>query len=51
VPSALSGIVTARCRAGWGETPIEDSERHLFSIESVLAWQHLATSPPVEIEL
>ena len=43
--------MTVRCQVGWGDTPIEAAERHLFSIESVLAWQQLATSPPVEIEL
>ncbi|MEA2232210.1 MAG: hypothetical protein QOD83_2026 [Solirubrobacteraceae bacterium] len=30
---------------------IESSERHLYSIQSVLAWQHLASADPVEVEL
>ena len=50
-PLALRGTVRVRCEVGWGETPIEPSERHLYSIESVLAWQRLAAAPPVEVEL
>ena len=50
-PTTLSGTVTVRCEVGWGETPIEASERHLYSIESVLAWQKLASAPPGQVEL
>jgi hypothetical protein len=50
-PSTLSGTITVRCEVGWGETPIERAERHLYSIESVLAWQHVTASRPVEVEL
>jgi hypothetical protein len=50
-PSPMTGTVTVRCEVGWGDTPIEPAERHLFSIESVLAWQRLAASEPVQVEL
>ena len=50
-PTALSGTVTVRCEVGWGETPIEPAERHLYSIESVIAWQRLAAAPPVQLEI
>jgi hypothetical protein len=50
-PAALRGTVSVRCEVGWGETPIEASERHLYSIESVLAWQRIAAAPPVMVEL
>lgn len=50
-PTPMTGTVAVRCEVGWGDTPIERAERHLFSIESVLAWQQRAASEPVEIEL
>jgi hypothetical protein len=50
-PTSLRGTVTVRCEVGWGETPIEPSERHLYSIETVLAWQKLASAEPVDVEL
>ena len=49
-PTSLSGTVSVRCEVGWGETPIELAERHLYSIESVIAWQRLAAAPAVQIE-
>jgi hypothetical protein len=49
-PTTLGGTVTVRCEVGWGDTPIVPAERHLYSIESVLAWQKLASAPPVQVE-
>ncbi len=39
--------LTVRCEVGWGTTPIVESERHLYSIETVLAWQQLTSAEPV----
>jgi hypothetical protein len=50
-PTTLSGTVTVRCEVGWGDTPIVASEQHLYSIETVLAWQQLASAPPVDVEM
>jgi hypothetical protein len=38
-----------RCEVGYGDTPILESERHLYSIASVIAWQKLASAAPVTL--
>lgn len=48
-PTPLARPLTVRCEVGYGDTPILESERHLYSIESVIAWQKLACSPPVTL--
>ncbi|WP_028065421.1 hypothetical protein [Solirubrobacter soli] len=48
-PTPLPRPVTVRCEVGYGDTPILRSERHLYSIESVIAWQKLASAPPVTL--
>ena len=45
--TALEPPLTVRCEVGWGTTPIVESERHLYSIETVLAWQQLTSAEPV----
>jgi hypothetical protein len=49
-PASLERPVTVRCEVGYGDTPILESERHLYSIESVLTWQKLASAPPVTLD-
>jgi hypothetical protein len=48
-PTPLTRPVTVRCEVGYGDTPILASERHLYSIESVIAWQKLASAPPITL--
>jgi hypothetical protein len=50
-PLPLSGPVTMRCEVGWGETPITPENARQLSITTLLEWQRLARSGPVEIVL
>jgi len=45
----LERPVTVRCEVGWGDTPILAAEQHLYSIESVIAWQQLTAAAPVTL--
>lgn len=48
-PTPLPRPITVRCEVGYGDTPILGSERHLYSIESVIAWQKLAAATPITL--
>jgi hypothetical protein len=51
LPTEFHGTVTVYCHVGWGETPILASERHKLSINSLLAWQHIAKAAAIEVRL
>jgi hypothetical protein len=40
-----------RGEVGWGETPIPPESTRQFSITTLLEWQRLARSEPVQIVL
>jgi len=50
-PLELRGAVTVRCEVGWGETPITSQRARASSITTLLEWQRLARSEPVEVVL
>lgn len=45
------GPVEVRCQVGHGATPILEAARHQISINTLLEWQHLETSPTVIVKL
>jgi hypothetical protein len=50
-PLPLHGPLEVRCEIGWGEGPITPESARALSITSLLDWQRLARSAPVEVSL
>ena len=50
-PPTRHGAATVVCRVGYGTTPIDAAARANTSISVLLAWQQLASSPPVTVQL